>query len=270
MRVEQENTDPIWSGGYSGLQAGLPRSGYHRRDRESPQWMFSPLCMTPSKLCIFDCDGTLVDGQHAITAAMASAFAALGLPEPSAAAVKRVVGLALADAIELLYPDGAVATRAALAHRYVEAFSVLRQKGETREWLYPGVLEGLGAIVGSGWLLGMATGKSRRGALATLSSHGLCESFATIQTADRAAGKPAPDMIHQALAETGVSARRAVMIGDTTYDMEMARNAGVVAIGVDWGYHHRSELLTAGAAVIVDDFAILPDVIEDMVKTAAA
>lgn len=232
--------------------------------------MMSPLRLPRPKLCIFDCDGTLVDGQHAITAAMGTAFASLGLPEPSAAAVKRVVGLALADAIALLHPGGAVATQAALADGYVEAFGALRRTGETREWLYPGVLDGLAAIVESGWLLGMATGKSRRGALATLSSHGLVESFATVQTADRAAGKPSPDMIHRALAETGVSAERAVMIGDTTYDMEMAHNAGVVAIGVDWGYHHPTELLAAGAAVIVDDFAILPDLIEDMVETAAA
>lgn len=226
--------------------------------------------MTSPKLCIFDCDGTLVDGQHAITAAMASAFSALGLPEPSASAVKRVVGLALADAIAVLHPGGAAEANDALAHGYVEAFGVLRKNGQTREWLYPGVVEGLDSIEAAGWLLGLATGKSRRGALATLSSQGLSERFVTVQTADLAPGKPAPDMIHRALAETGVATGRSVMIGDTTYDMEMARNAGVVAIGVDWGYHHPAELLAAGAAAVVDDFAILPALIENMVETAAA
>lgn len=226
--------------------------------------------MTLPKLCIFDCDGTLVDGQHAITAAMSAAFAAVGLAEPPAAAVKRVVGLALADAIARLHPGGNAAVQAALARGYVDAFGILRKNDDTREWLYPGVLDGLRSIEEAGWLLGMATGKSRRGALATLSSHGLSERFATIQTADRAPGKPAPDMVHRALAETGVCASRAVMIGDTTYDMEMACNAGVFAIGVDWGYHHRAELLAAGAAVVIDEFAVLPVVIEDMVETAAA
>jgi phosphoglycolate phosphatase len=226
--------------------------------------------MTLPKLCIFDCDGTLVDGQHGITAAMASAFAAEGLPGPSAAAVKRVVGLALADAIALLHPGATARLHTALAQHYVAAFGALRHAGRTQEWLYPGVLQGLQAIEEAGWLLGMATGKSYRGALATLSAHGLQDRFATIQTADRAAGKPAPDMIQQALADTGVQASRAIMIGDTTYDIEMARNAGVVAMGVDWGYHDGAELLAAGAAVVVHDFAALQELIEYMLETTTA
>jgi len=201
---------------------------------------------------------------------MATAFSKLDLPEPSAAAVRRVVGLALADAIVRLHPQGETATLEALACHYVEAFGLLRKKGETREWLYPGVLDTLTGIEAAGWLLGMATGKSHRGALATLSAHGLSERFATIQTADRAAGKPSPDMIDRALAETGACRTRTVMIGDTTYDIEMARNAGVVAVGVDWGYHPRSELLAAGAAAVVDDCAILPELIEDLVAATAA
>lgn len=226
--------------------------------------------MTLLKLCIFDCDGTLVDGCYAITAAMASAFAGLGLPEPSGPAVRRVVGLALADAIRLLHPGAAAETYVALADGYVAAFGALRRAGETQEWLFPGVLEGLRAIEEAGWLLGMATGKSQRGALATLSAHDLDQRFVTLQTADRAPGKPAPDMILRALAETGVSARRAVMIGDTTYDMQMAKNAGVVAIGVDWGYHHPAELLAAGAAAVVRDFTALPALLDDVVASAAA
>lgn len=228
------------------------------------------LHMTDLKLCIFDCDGTLVDGQHAITAAMSMAFSALDLPKPSACAVRRVVGLALADAIARLHPCGETATLEALADHYVAAFGVLRKNGETREWLYAGVLQALADLEAAGWLLGVATGKSHRGALATLSAHGLTERFVTIQTADRAAGKPAPEMIHRALAETGARAGRTVMVGDTTYDIEMARRAGVVAIGVDWGYHDRSELLAAGAAAVIDDCAVLPDLIEAMVATAAA
>jgi len=226
--------------------------------------------MTALKLCIFDCDGTLVDSHYAITAAMATAFAGQGLPAPSGAAVKRVVGLALADAIRLLHPGAAAETYGGLAQGYVAAFGELRRAGETREWLFPGVVEALLAIEEAGWLLGMATGKSHRGLLATLSAHDLADRFVTLQTADRAPGKPAPDMILQALAETGVAAGRAVMIGDTTYDVQMAKNAGVVAVGVDWGYHHRDELLAAGAVVVIEDFAALPALLDDVVASAAA
>lgn len=224
--------------------------------------------MTALKLCIFDCDGTLVDGCAAITTAMAAAFAGQGLPAPTLAAVKRVVGLALADAIRLLHPGAPPATYGALADGYVAAFGALRQAGETREWLFPGVIEGLRAIEEAGWLLGMATGKSQRGALATLAAHDLHRRFVTLQTADRAPGKPAPDMILRALAETGVARQRAVMVGDTTYDMQMAKNAGIVAIGVDWGYHHRDELLAAGAIAVIEDFAALPALVEDVVAGA--
>lgn len=222
------------------------------------------------KLCIFDCDGTLVDGVHAITTAMGAAFSAAGLPRPAAAAIRRVVGLALGDAIALLHPGAAAATYAALSRHYVAAFGELRRSGQAREPLFPGVAAGLDAIEAAGWLLGIATGKSRRGALATLASHDLHERFVTVQTADIAAGKPDPDMIRRALAETGAAGERAVMIGDTTFDIQMARNAGIVAIGVAWGYHDRCELVAAGAAAIVEDFAALPATIEDVMARAAA
>lgn len=225
--------------------------------------------MTALKLCIFDCDGTLVDGHHAITTAMERAFATQGLPAPEAAAVKRVVGLALVDAIRLLHPGAAAATYAGLADGYVAAFGDLRRAGETKEWLFPGAAEALAVIEQAGWLLGMATGKSQRGAKATLHAHDLADRFVTLQTADRAPGKPAPDMIWRALAETGVAAHRAVMVGDTTYDMQMAKNAGVVAVGVDWGYHHRDELLAAGAIAVIESFAALPALLDDVLAGAA-
>jgi phosphoglycolate phosphatase len=225
--------------------------------------------MTALKLCIFDCDGTLVDGCAAIATAMAQAFSGQGLPAPTAAAVKRVVGLALVDAIRLLHPGAPAEAYGALADGYVAAFAALRRGGATREWLFPGVMEGLRDIEEAGWLLGMATGKSQRGALATLAAHDLHRRFVTLQTADRAPGKPAPDMILRALAETGVAPRRAVMVGDTTYDMQMAKNAGIVAVGVDWGYHHRDELLAAGAIAVIEDFAALPALVDDVVASAA-
>jgi len=115
----------------------------------------------------------------------------------------------------------------------------------------------LAELDADGWLLGIATGKSHRGLVATLAGHGLDNRFVTLQTSDRAAGKPSPDMVLQALTETGADAASTVVVGDTTFDMMMARNAGALAVGVTWGYHHADELRASGAHAIVDSF---PDV----------
>ena len=105
-------------------------------------------------------------------------------------------------------------------------------------------------IDAAGWLLGVATGKSDRGLAHCLNHHGLTGHFVTLQTADRHPSKPDPAMIEACLAATGADRAHTVMIGDTAYDMAMAVNAGVRAIGVDWGYHHPNELIAAGAEAI--------------------
>ncbi|MGF1641724.1 MAG: HAD-IA family hydrolase [Rhodospirillales bacterium] len=214
------------------------------------------------KLCVFDCDGTLVDSQHGIVAGMTAAFAAHGLAEPAAAAVRRVVGLPLADAVARLLGDADDGRAPAIADSYRTAFADLRRRGGLEEPLYPGVLEGLAAIEAAGWLLGMATGKSHRGAIATLAGHGLERRFATVQTPDVALGKPAPDMMLRAMAETGAAPEATVMIGDTSFDMAMAVAAGTFAVGVAWGYHDAAELRAAGADLVVEAFAELPDAVD--------
>jgi phosphoglycolate phosphatase len=100
--------------------------------------------------------------------------------------------------------------------------------------------------------LGIATGKGRAGLDSVLLQHGLSDAFQTLQTADRCRGKPDPEMLLQAIAETGLAAEEAVMIGDTTFDMEMARSAGTLAIGVSWGYHDSMDLRDAGAHAVID------------------
>jgi phosphoglycolate phosphatase len=117
------------------------------------------------------------------------------------------------------------------------------------------VVEGLADRANT--VLGIATGKSVRGVRMVLGHHGLYEHFATVQTADTAPSKPHPGMILAAVRETGVAPRDAVMIGDTVFDIEMARAAGVAAIGVSWGYHPPAELRAAGADVVIEDFAQL-------------
>ncbi|HZH26184.1 MAG TPA: HAD-IA family hydrolase [Azospirillaceae bacterium] len=218
----------------------------------------------PLRLVVFDCDGTLVDSQYAIVGAMTEAWRADGLPPPDPASVRRVVGLSLVQAIATLLPDEAPERHARLAGLYRDSYISLRQAGTAVEPLFPGVREALDALDAAGFLLGVATGKGSRGLRHTLSVHGLEGRFVTLQTVDTAPGKPHPGMVLQALGEAGVEARDAVVVGDTTYDMEMARAARVASIGVTWGYHSGDELRASGAGCLVDTFADLPAAVARM------
>jgi phosphoglycolate phosphatase len=200
-----------------------------------------------NRLALFDCDGTLVDSQHTICAAMDACFAALDLPAPGPARTRRVVGLSLVEAMREIAPEAGGAVHEALAEEYKNAFYRLRAEGLANEPLYDGVAALIDRLEADGWLLGVATGKSDRGLKLCLEAHGLAARFVTLQTADRHPSKPHPSMIEQAMAEAGAAPQTTMMIGDTSYDMAMARAAGAFAIGVGWGYHDSDELLRAGA-----------------------
>ena len=202
------------------------------------------------RLAVFDCDGTLVDGQAAVCTAMDAAFAAHGLSRPDHHLVRRSVGLSLPQAVRALLPDADDDLRQGIDLAYRDAFRAAREAGELVEPLYAGVREVLDALRDDGWLLGVATGKSDRGLEHCLASHGLSRHFVTLQTADRHPSKPHPAMLEAALFEAGAMPQHAVMIGDTAYDMVMAVNAGVRALGVDWGYHTPAELVDAGAEIV--------------------
>jgi phosphoglycolate phosphatase len=206
----------------------------------------------PLRLAVFDCDGTLVDSQHSIVACMSAAFAAAGLPAPSADAIRRVVGLPLGVCVARLLPAPGDADCARLVDLYKQAFLDLRRGPGLDEPLFPGVRELLDALAEEGLLLGVATGKGRRGLAITLERHGLLGRFVTLQTADDAPGKPDPAMLRRAMADAGAEPATTAMIGDTTYDILMARNAGTAAIGVAWGYHPAEELRAAGAHAVAE------------------
>ncbi len=208
-----------------------------------------------NRLAIFDCDGTLVDSQANICVAMEECFAASGLPAPDRAAVRRIVGLSLPQAMQVLAPEG---DHHALAETYKICFHRMRAEGRVEEQLYEGIPAVLDALEADGWLLGVATGKSDRGLRLVLEHHGLFGRFVTLQTADRHPSKPHPSMIETAMVEAGADPGTSVMIGDTSYYILMAHNAGVRAIGVAWGYHEAAELFAEGADVVARHPAELP------------
>ncbi|MBI1182572.1 MAG: HAD-IA family hydrolase [Alphaproteobacteria bacterium] len=209
------------------------------------------------RLVVFDCDGTLVDSQHVIFAAMNRAFDGHGIPCPEMRAVRRVVGLGLVEAVAALTPHLEPDAHEALAQAYKDAFGVLRRDPAHVEPLFPGVREALEALAQAGYLLGVATGKSQKGLASTLRLHGLEGAFVTLQTVDDAPSKPHPGMLLNAMDRTGARPEDTVMVGDTVFDMEMARNAGVHALGVAWGYHEREELTHAGALDVLDRYEAL-------------
>lgn len=210
-----------------------------------------------TRLAIFDCDGTLVDGQAAVCDAMEAGFMAAGLPAPDRREVRRLVGLSLPQAIGLLVPEVSEDQRALAVQAYKDSFRNTRVTGQLHEPLFEGIAALLHRLDEAGWMLAVATGKSDRGLNACMATHGLTELFVSLQTADRHPSKPHPSMIEQCLADAGAQAADAVMIGDTTFDIDMARNANVRALGVSWGYHTPDELLASGAQAIADDAAHL-------------
>ena len=217
------------------------------------------------RLCgvIFDVDGTLVDSQADILAAMSGAFEAESLAPPSKDAVLGIVGLSLDVAIPKLAPgsDHAACTR--MVQGYKDAYASLRmqQGADVSSPLYAGAREALSRLKEQDEiLLGVATGKSRRGLDKLIDAHGLAGTFLTQQVADDHPSKPNPSMLLQAMRDLGVEANDTVMIGDTSFDMDMARAAGAYFIGVSWGYHDGSRL--SEADVVIDSFAQLDAALE--------
>ncbi|MGF1632032.1 MAG: HAD-IA family hydrolase [Kiloniellaceae bacterium] len=209
------------------------------------------------RFIVFDVDGTLLDSQHTVVHCMSAAFVAEGLPAPAAAAIRATIGLKLDIAIASLLPDPDQARALQLVEGYRTAFFALQDRPEHNEPLFPGTLEMLDALVHPEVFLGIATGKNRRGLDRVLQRHGLAPRFHNFKTADDGPGKPHPHLLEVAMAEVGAAPEQTVMIGDTTYDIEMARAAGCVAVGVNWGNHEEELLLEAGAHCIIGHFSEL-------------
>ncbi len=218
--------------------------------------------MSATRLAVFDCDGTLVDGQADVCWAMERAFTRAGLPAPDSQLVRRIVGLSLPVAVRQLAPDLAEDQARAVTEYYRSSYRARREEGLLDEPLYDGMAELLTNLHGAGWSLAVATGKSDRGLNACLKTHGIADLFVSLQTADRHPSKPHPAMLEAALFEAGAAPHQAVMIGDTSFDMAMARGAGVRAVGVAWGYHAPHELLEHGALSVASNINALAEALE--------
>lgn len=222
--------------------------------------------MAQPRLIMFDMDGTLIDTGAIIAANMASTFRHHGLPEPTVEMSHSIIGLSLEIAIENLAGcDPELALE--MAETYRGHYRAMLATGEPHEPLYEGALDALARLrTHETSLLGIATGKGMRGVNRILGLHALADHFVTLQTPDHNPSKPHPGMILRACSETGIDPSCTVMIGDTTFDMQLGRSAGARTIGVTWGYHARVALEEAGAHIIIDDYADLDDAIEKVLS----
>ena len=190
------------------------------------------------KLIIFDWDGTLADSSGRIISAMQKAFSNRGVTTPKAAAVQYVIGLSLEEAIAHLAADLPSRTRRSLENEYREQFAL--QAAQTE--LFNGARDVLEYFHTRGLDLAVATGKSLGGLQRALEETNSAHYFSSIRTADECASKPAPDMLEEIVFETGHDKRHSIMVGDTTFDLEMARNAGIASIAACYGAHRRNML----------------------------
>jgi phosphoglycolate phosphatase len=223
------------------------------------------------RLVMFDMDGTLIDTQALIAEHMATTFAEADLPVPSPAQVRRIIGLALPQAMLQLLGRQDVELAGNLAECYRAHYRASLVSAEGREGLFPGAREALDQLKAQPeTVLGIATGKGLSGVHRLTELHGIAGHFSTLQTPDHNPSKPDPGMMLTAMAEIGAQKHETVIIGDTTFDMDMGKAAGTKTIGVTWGYHHADELREAGADVLIDDYSELCGAIDRVLETRNA
>ena len=206
------------------------------------------------ELIIFDWDGTLMDSAAKIVNCLQSSARDTGLPVPDEKAARNIIGLGLHESMQILFGDISEQQIEQMVEHYRQYFV---HTDKTVQALFPGVKEGLGTITETGALLGIATGKARVGLDRVLTAEKMHDFFVVTRCADEARSKPHPQMLLDILDYTAIDADKVLMIGDTTYDMEMASAAGVDALGVSYGVHESEALLQASALEVVNSFSEL-------------
>jgi phosphoglycolate phosphatase len=220
------------------------------------------------KLVIFDFDGTLVDSRKLIIESNRVVFGQFGLSPPSEDESFSLVGMSLE--LVLLTLAGPDAPVEKMVSAYREVLPLLRADAAYAEVPFDGANELLAALAERRDVrLGIATGHASNAIVPALERFGWQRHFCTVQTADKAPSKPHPGMILQALSEAGVRAEDAIMIGDTAFDIEMARGAYVRGVAVSWGYHRADRLRDAGAWRVVNGMSELRDCVFEAISLAS-
>jgi phosphoglycolate phosphatase len=207
-------------------------------------------------LIILDWDGTLVDSAGQIVATMQAAAVASDAPQRSPAEIRHIIGLGLPEAIKYLYPRFAPAQVEEMRENYSRIY---RDSAAQPPPFFPQVMDTLEMMLAHGYLLAVATGKSRRGLDRELSVRKLTDLFHVTRCADETASKPDPLMLQQIMQVAGKRPDQAVMVGDTVFDMDMALNAGIKKVAVNYGAHPEAALLATGPDLLVDDFSTILD-----------
>lgn len=202
---------------------------------------------------VFDWDGTVMDSTAVIAGSIQAACRDLGLTIPGDEAARHVIGLGLVQALRYAVPDAPESMYEPLIERYRHHFLSQDQAIP----LFHGARETMAELHAAGYRLGVATGKSRKGLDRALESTGLKQYFHATRTADQTFSKPHPAMLLELMNELAVTARRTLMIGDTTHDVQMAQNAGVDAVAVSYGAHPAEQLRALAPLALVQDFAEL-------------
>ena len=202
------------------------------------------------ELVVFDWDGTLMNSEARIVACMQRAAADAGFSVPTRASARDIIGLGMREAVERLFPTAETPG----IERLIDAYRGYWLGDEIEpETMFSGALELVSGLHEADYLLAVATGKSRRGLDKAFKESGLGIYFHTSRCADETFSKPHPQMLEEILTDLDTSPSDALVIGDTEYDMQMARNAGVEAVGVAHGVHAAERLLAHGALRCFDD-----------------
>lgn len=210
-------------------------------------------------LAAFDLDGTLLNSAESIVSGVTECWKVCGFPVPNPQDVRRIIGLPWEESVKKLLPDAGKKEFFLIRKYYEELAKGTRQRPRQDQNLFPGVREMLKEVRGAGYMLAIITSRSGGRLRELLASQGIEREFVTLKTTSDGPGKPNPFLMRQTLSELHVLKENAVMIGDTTFDMEMAKNSGTFGIGVSWGVHNTSDLASSGAQELVHNMdEILP------------
>ncbi|MDA1326614.1 MAG: HAD-IA family hydrolase [Proteobacteria bacterium] len=221
---------------------------------------------TRLRLAAFDLDGTLLDSADSIVTDVMACWEACGFPLPEPDDVRRIIGLPWEESVQMLLPRAGEAEFAKIRAYHESMARGERPKPRREETLFPGVLPMLNAVEEAGYLLAIITSRSGHRLSELLEAQNIVNRFISLKTTDNGPGKPNPYLMLQTLSETGVDKRDAVMIGDTTFDILMACNAGTASIGVSWGVHEPDELRDAGAHHVAETMDELLPVMDRLIQ----